>query len=127
METRETPPAGGVELLDQLTAQEVQEAVRRAQEIELAAAATAHTTHELGRAVHEQAEEVLKADTTVEDGQQELAHLREIVHMLLIARATELEETADGTPVSAERTRERIRGQLSGVVLHPEHTGSTAA
>lgn len=123
----ETTPAEGVERIDELTAKEVQEAAARAAEIELRIAATARTTEELQYGLREHAEEVLTGETPEEDGGQHVTHLTEIVHALLIARATELEEAADVTPVSVEHTRERIREALSGVTGSPERTHSTAA
>jgi len=123
MKALEKAPAGTDTLLSELTPEQIQAAVLRAEEIQLEAAQAARTTEEFQSTLRLKASEVLAAamQTPEEKAPEAESPLETMVtYAVLTDRAAELEEVTDPTPVGAQRAIDRIRGKLGRAVESTE-------
>ena len=123
MKTLEKAPAGTDEFLSELTPEQIQAAVLRAEEIQLAAAQTARTTVEFQSSVRTKADEVLATTTGTPEEEEPATQSRleaMVTYAMLTDRAEELQEATDSTPVSAQKAIDRIRGKLGRTVGRTE-------
>ena len=125
MKTPERAPAGTDTLVSELTPEQVQAAVLRAEEIQLEAAQAARTTEEFQSALRLKAGEVLAATmhTPEEEAPEAESPLETMVtYAVLTDRADELEISTEPTPAGAQETIDRIRGKLGRAVGSMEGT-----
>ena len=123
MKTPEKAPAGTDELLSELTPEQIQAAVLRAEEIQLEVAQVARTTVEFQSSIRTKADEVLATTTGTSEEEEPAAQSgleAMVTYAILTDRAEELQEATDSTPVSAQKAIDRIRGKLGRAVESTE-------